>query len=148
MTALNPKSITFFVAFVPQFMVAGEPFWPQATVLLATFVTLAAANAAMFALLAASARQTLRATGVRRAVNRAGARCWSAPACWPSAGAAPPPDRRGYSRFTSAHTAAPDTTSRPAASSGLAMRGARVAAGRRFLPVTIGRTRSCRLTTA
>lgn len=59
-TALNPKSIIFFVAFVPQFLVAADPFWPQVAVLETTFVILAALNAALFALLASAARQTFR----------------------------------------------------------------------------------------
>jgi threonine/homoserine/homoserine lactone efflux protein len=71
-TALNPKSIVFFVAFVPQFLAASEPFWPQVAVLEATFVALAILNAALYALLASAARQTLRETRLQRAVNRAG----------------------------------------------------------------------------
>lgn len=71
-TTLNPKSILFFVAFVPQFLVASRPFWPQVVVLEATFVTLAALNAAAYALLASAARQGLREPRVQRAVNRAG----------------------------------------------------------------------------
>ena len=71
-TALNPKSIIFFVAFVPQFLVASKPFWPQVVVLEATFVILAALNASMFALLASAARQTLREPRVQRVVNRTG----------------------------------------------------------------------------
>ncbi len=71
-TALNPKSIIFFVAFVPQFLVSTEPFWSQALVLEATFVILATLNAALYALLAAAARQRLREPRVRRAVNRTG----------------------------------------------------------------------------
>ncbi|SDP50378.1 Threonine/homoserine/homoserine lactone efflux protein [Filomicrobium insigne] len=71
-TALNPKSIVFFVAFVPQFIVASDPFLPQLLIMEATFVTLAALNAALFALLAASARTTLRSPTVKRTVNRMG----------------------------------------------------------------------------
>ena len=71
-TVLNPKSILFFVAFVPQFLVASRPFWPQVAVLEATFVTLAALNATAFALLASAARQTLCGRRLQRAVNRAG----------------------------------------------------------------------------
>ena len=55
-TALNPKSILFFVAFVPQFMDAAAPIAPQAALLIVTFVTLAALNAGLYALLAGRAR--------------------------------------------------------------------------------------------
>ena len=71
-TALSPKSIVFFVAFVPQFLLASQPFWPQVLVLETTFVTLAIANAVLYALLAASARSRLRQPRVQRAVNRTG----------------------------------------------------------------------------
>ena len=71
-TALNPKSIMFFIAFVPQFLAAGRPFWPQVAILVATFVTLAALNATGFALLAAGIRTRLRSARVQRAVNRTG----------------------------------------------------------------------------
>jgi threonine/homoserine/homoserine lactone efflux protein len=71
-TALNPKSIAFFVAFVPLFLDAGEAFLPQAAILVATFVTLAAANAALYALLAARLSGTVRKPRVRRWFNRAG----------------------------------------------------------------------------
>jgi threonine/homoserine/homoserine lactone efflux protein len=71
-TALNPKSIIFFVAFVPQFLDAGKPFLTQVVTLEATFVVLATCNAALFAVLAAAARQRLRQARVERAVNRAG----------------------------------------------------------------------------
>jgi threonine/homoserine/homoserine lactone efflux protein len=71
-TALNPKSIVFFVAFVPQFLDAARPFLPQVVALEATFVILAALNAALFAILASAARQKLREPRVLRAVNRTG----------------------------------------------------------------------------
>ena len=71
-TALNPKGIVFFVAFVPQFLVASSPYWPQMLVLEATFVTLAILNAAGYALLAASIRPTLRKPQVQRIANRTG----------------------------------------------------------------------------
>ena len=71
-TALNPKGILFFVAFVPQFLDAARPFWSQVATLEATFVTLATLNATLFALVAATARRTLRQPGTRRAVNRTG----------------------------------------------------------------------------
>ncbi|MEE8385831.1 MAG: LysE family transporter, partial [Dehalococcoidia bacterium] len=45
-TALNPKGIVFFVAFVPQFLVAGAPVAPQLLLLGGTFLALAFLNAA------------------------------------------------------------------------------------------------------
>ena len=71
-TALNPKSIIFFVAFVPQFLDASHPFLQQVVTLEATFVILATFNAALFAILASAARQKLRDPRVQRAVNRTG----------------------------------------------------------------------------
>jgi threonine/homoserine/homoserine lactone efflux protein len=71
-TALNPKSIAFFVAFVPLFLDPWRPFPAQAAVLVASFVTLAAANAAIYALLAARLSGAVRRPGVRRAFNRGG----------------------------------------------------------------------------
>jgi threonine/homoserine/homoserine lactone efflux protein len=71
-TALNPKGIAFFVAFVPLFVDAAQPFLPQAVVLVASFVTLAAVNAGVYALLAARLSDTVRRPGVRRAFNRCG----------------------------------------------------------------------------
>jgi threonine/homoserine/homoserine lactone efflux protein len=71
-TALNPKSIMFFVAFVPQFLDSSEPFRLQAITLEATFVILAALNATLYALLASAARQRLQEPRIRRAVNRTG----------------------------------------------------------------------------
>ena len=71
-TALNPKSIVFFVAFVPQFLSAQVPFLPQVAAMVATFVTMAALNAALYGLLASSARGALRKPSVQRVVNRTG----------------------------------------------------------------------------
>ncbi len=71
-TALNPKGIIFFVAFVPQFLDATRPFLPQVVTLEATFLTMATVNAALFAVLAAAAREKLRQPQVQRVVNRAG----------------------------------------------------------------------------
>jgi threonine/homoserine/homoserine lactone efflux protein len=71
-TALNPKGIVFFVAFVPQFLDPARPFATQAAILVATFVTLAAANAGLYALLAGRLSGAVRRPGLRRALNRAG----------------------------------------------------------------------------
>jgi threonine/homoserine/homoserine lactone efflux protein len=50
-TAFNPKSIVFFVAFVPQFITVDSPLLPQFAILIATFVGLASINALAYALL-------------------------------------------------------------------------------------------------
>ncbi|MBV8565420.1 MAG: LysE family translocator [Methylobacteriaceae bacterium] len=71
-TALNPKGIIFFVAFVPQFIDRASPYLPQVVILVATFVTLAIMNAFAYALLASGARTMLRRPPVLRAVNRIG----------------------------------------------------------------------------
>ncbi len=71
-TALNPKSIIFFIAFVPQFIDTARPFAPQVVILEATFVTLAAINAALYGWLASKAREKLKNARVQRAVNRTG----------------------------------------------------------------------------
>lgn len=71
-TALNPKSIVFFIAFVPQFLVASAPLLPQMLLFEATFLVLAAANALLYALAASAARSTIRKPMVQRIVNRIG----------------------------------------------------------------------------
>ncbi len=71
-TALNPKGIVFFVAFLPQFLEAGRPLLPQFAIMEATFVGLATLNALGFALLASAARRAIRRPAVQRAVNRVG----------------------------------------------------------------------------
>lgn len=70
-TALNPKSIVFFVAFVPQFMDPAAPLLPQSAVLVATFVALAALNTALWALMAGEMRRRLGRPAVARLVQRA-----------------------------------------------------------------------------
>jgi threonine/homoserine/homoserine lactone efflux protein len=71
-TALNPKSIIFFIAFVPQFLDLGKPFLPQTLILEATFLCLAALNAFLYGLLADMARGQIRKASVQRVVNRTG----------------------------------------------------------------------------
>ncbi|MBM3555867.1 MAG: LysE family translocator [Alphaproteobacteria bacterium] len=71
-TALNPKGLVFFVAFVPQFMDPARPLLPQIIVAEATFLVLAALNAASYGWLAASARRAIAAPAARRLLNRAG----------------------------------------------------------------------------
>ena len=71
-TALNPKSIIFFVAFLPQFLNATQPILPQMIIFETTFLILAIINAGFYALMASMARKSIRKPGVQRAVNRVG----------------------------------------------------------------------------
>lgn len=71
-TVLNPKSIAFFVAFVPQFLDPARPFMPQAALVLVTFVGLGTLNALGYALLAGKLSDAVRRMPVRRAFNRLG----------------------------------------------------------------------------
>ena len=70
-TALNPKSIMFFIAFVPQFMTPDLPMLGQVVILEATFVVLAAINAAAWAMAAGAVRAGVRGRKAR-VVNRVG----------------------------------------------------------------------------
>ena len=74
-TALNPKSIAFFVAFVPQFIDHQAPLRPQLAIMEATFVGLATLNALLFALAADGLRSRIRRPNVLKWLNRAGASC-------------------------------------------------------------------------
>jgi threonine/homoserine/homoserine lactone efflux protein len=71
-TVLNPKSIAFFVAFVPQFLDPVAPFLPQAALVLMTFVGLGALNAMGYALLAGKLSDAVRQPSIRRGFNRLG----------------------------------------------------------------------------
>jgi len=71
-TALNPKSLTFFVAFLPQFIDRSVDFWSQMLIFEATFVALAFANAAAYGLVASRARRFIGNPRVIAAFNRLG----------------------------------------------------------------------------
>ena len=71
-TALNPKSNTFFVAFVPQFIDPAAHFAPQASILIATFVTIAGINALVFALAANAMRSRITRPSVQMWLTRVG----------------------------------------------------------------------------
>lgn len=71
-TALNPKSIAFFIAFVPQFLRPETALGPQFAILIATFVTLAAVNALAYALLADKLRAAVGKRSVITGFTRAG----------------------------------------------------------------------------
>jgi threonine/homoserine/homoserine lactone efflux protein len=71
-TALNPKSLTFFVAFLPQFIDQGADFWAQMLIFETTFVVLAFANAIGHGLIASQARGLVRSARAIGIFNRVG----------------------------------------------------------------------------
>jgi threonine/homoserine/homoserine lactone efflux protein len=71
-TALNPKSITFFVAFLPQFISPELSFVTQMLVFETTFLVLAFANALGYALIASRARRIAGDPAAISWFNRAG----------------------------------------------------------------------------
>ena len=71
-TALNPKSITFFVAFLPQFIDRSGDFLTQMLIFETTFLTLAFANAFGYALIASRARELFSSPRAITIFNRTG----------------------------------------------------------------------------
>ena len=71
-TALNPKSNAFFVAFVPQFIQPDAAFAPQAAILIATFVAIAGLNALIFALAAHAMRSRISRPSVQMWLTHCG----------------------------------------------------------------------------
>ena len=71
-TALNPKSIVFFIAFVPQFVSPATPLTPQFIILIQTFVCLAALNALTYALLANRLRNKISRPSGKAWLSRMG----------------------------------------------------------------------------
>lgn len=71
-TALNPKGIVFFIAFLPQFLVHDAPVLPQFVLLGGTFLVLAGLNALVYALMAGSLRRRIANPRGLTWVNRIG----------------------------------------------------------------------------
>lgn len=74
-TALNPKLIAFFVAFLPQFMTPHAPVLDQLLVLAPTFLAVSVVTNGFYALAASAARDRLRSPRALKAINRVGAGC-------------------------------------------------------------------------
>jgi threonine/homoserine/homoserine lactone efflux protein len=81
-TALNPKGIVFFVAFLPQFLRPDRDIGAQLWTLAVTFVVLATLNASLYAAFAASARRLLSSTQARRRFNLLGGCLLSGAGVW------------------------------------------------------------------
>ena len=82
MTALNPKGIVFFVAFLPQFIRPGEAVARQLWILALTFVVMATLNATLYAVFAAAARRLLSSARAQRRFHLAGGSLLSAAGVW------------------------------------------------------------------
>ncbi|MEO0356897.1 MAG: LysE family translocator [Pseudomonadota bacterium] len=72
-TALNPKDIMFFVAFLPQFIDPAQPVLPQVMLLELTFAGLVVLSTTAWVLLADRAVRRLRNPKTHRLVSRCGA---------------------------------------------------------------------------
>lgn len=81
-TALNPKGIIFFVAFLPQFLVPNGQETSQLTLLAATFVILATINATLYAAFAATARRLLQAPALHRRFHLLGGSLLTGAGLW------------------------------------------------------------------
>ncbi len=81
-TALNPKGIVFFVAFLPQFLSPDAPAAPQLWTLGATFVVLATVNATLYATFASAARRMLESPQAQRRFNLLGGSLICAAGAW------------------------------------------------------------------
>jgi len=71
-TALNPKSIIFFIAFVPQFVDTSKPLLLQFAILETTFLTLAGLNIIIWALLVGKMRNLFSRPKILARLNKAG----------------------------------------------------------------------------
>ena len=71
-TALNPKSIVFFLAFLPQFINSEKPFITQSLILGSTFLVLAIISVLFYSMLASFTGQQMQLSIIHRWTNRIG----------------------------------------------------------------------------
>jgi threonine/homoserine/homoserine lactone efflux protein len=81
-TALNPKGIVFFVAFLPQFVDRHADINHQLWVLAVTFVVVATINATLYAVFAATAVSFLESRRAKQGFNIAGGSLLSIAGAW------------------------------------------------------------------
>jgi threonine/homoserine/homoserine lactone efflux protein len=81
-TALNPKGIVFFVAFLPQFIDPVADAARQLWILGATFVVMATINATLYAAFAGAARRLLSSASAQRRFNLSGGTLLSVAGVW------------------------------------------------------------------
>ncbi|MDR9469410.1 LysE family translocator [Marinospirillum sp.] len=81
-TALNPKGIVFFIAFLPQFITPGENGMLQMWLLAVTFVALATLNTTLYTVFASYARRLLASSKAQRRFKFAGGALLSTAGIW------------------------------------------------------------------
>lgn len=81
-TALNPKGIIFYVAFLPHFLNTSQPVAPQLWILSGTFVFFAIINATLYAVFASSAREILQSPRAHQRFNLVGGSMLTAAGVW------------------------------------------------------------------
>jgi threonine/homoserine/homoserine lactone efflux protein len=81
-TALNPKGIVFYVAFLPQFIDRSGDVNHQLWLLAVTFVVMAIVNATLYTVFAASAATFLSSSRAKRGFNLAGGSLLSIAGAW------------------------------------------------------------------
>ncbi|MGU3576485.1 LysE family translocator [Brucellaceae bacterium C25G] len=68
----HPKTIVFFVAFTPQFIDVNQAYWPQAIILIITFMIVVGITDTLYALTAAKARSLLGSPSAKIWMGRTG----------------------------------------------------------------------------
>ena len=81
-TALNPKGIIFFIAFLPQFISPAYAVSQQLWILAVTFVALAVFNATLYAMFAGQARELLSSAKTQKIFNFCGGTLLSIAGIW------------------------------------------------------------------
>ncbi len=81
-TALNPKGILFFVAFLPQFIDQRADPTFQLWILAATFVVMAIINSSLYSIFAAAAHHLLTSSQAQRSFNVVGGLLLLAAGVW------------------------------------------------------------------
>jgi len=71
-TALNPKDIMFFVAFLPQFVSSQSPALPQLIILMFTFLFIVALNISFYTVFAGKISHKIQNYQARKRLNRIG----------------------------------------------------------------------------
>lgn len=71
-TALNPKGILFFMAFLPLFITPSEPIIPQMLILAVSFLSVSLLSVSCYAVLSGYLRGYLAKPGIQNGFNKVG----------------------------------------------------------------------------